>query len=204
MPGWKRVKTPTFTKTQYHVIMRILFFAALLLAVQSCTLITSKNIPGKKEKAFPSKLIGKYELILPSDFAGMMGDAKIYVELKNDRIVLDNAGKVDETILNDSLFYTTAGKSAYLCMGVEPELTVFKMVPGKSEIKLYPMFAAAGTKSEALSDYFTEVEEIPGEPDENGEIGESSFSVHIVDAKLDKFFSSSVAYKDPFVLKKVK
>ena len=184
--------------------MRILFFAAFLLAVQSCTLVTSKNIPGKKEKAFSSKLIGRYELILPSDFASMMGDNKIFVELKSDRIVLDNAGKVDETILNDSLYYTSIGKSTYLCMGAEPELTVFKMVPGKNEIKLYPMFATAETKSEALSEYFTEVEEIPGEPDENGEVGESSFSVHIVDNKLDKFFSSSVAYKEPFVLKKVK
>lgn len=184
--------------------MRTLLFAVLLLAIQSCTLITSKNVPGKKEHAFSSKILGKYELVLPSDFAGMMGDSKVYIELKSDRIIVDNNGTADETILNDSLFYTTIGKSSYLCMGIEPEVTIFKMVPGKGEIKLYPMFAVAGTNTEALSEYFSEVEEVPGEPDENGEPGESSFSVRIVDAKLDKFFSSSVAYKEPFVLKKVK
>lgn len=166
--------------------------------------IIFKNIFGKKESVFLLKILGCYELMMFVDFVGMMGDVKIYVELKKDCLVMDNNGEVSEIMLDDLLYYIKIGKFIFLCMGVELELMVFKMVFGKGEIKLYLMFVVVGIIVDVLNVYFIEVEEILGELDENGELGEFSFFVCIVDEKLDKFFVSFSVYGDLFVLKKVK
>jgi len=107
-------------------------------------------------------------------------------------------------MLGDSLFFSTIKKQTYLSMGAPPSLIVFKVVKSGKNINLYPMFANESANTASLSPYFSQVTEVPGEPGEDGEPGASTFEVRIDDSKLENFFKSEQAMKDPFVLKKVK
>jgi hypothetical protein len=70
------------------------------------------------------------------------------------------------------------------------------------DLELYSLFANEGVSAQQLSPYFSSVEEIPGELDENGEVGPSNMSVTIDDSKLASYFKSGLQMTDPFILKR--
>ena len=179
----------------------------LVIILSSCTLITSTNVPGTTVGKTPKTLLGKYELQYPSEFAALMeggSDTKTYVTLASDRMTVSSADGDNVSMLGDSLFFSTIKKQTYLSMGAPPSLIVFKVVKSGKNINLYPMFANESANTASLSPYFSQVTEVPGEPGEDGEPGASTFEVRIDDSKLENFFKSEQAMKDPFVLKKVK
>lgn len=184
-------------------ILKFLFFSAsLILALSSCTIVTSTNVPGKNAKKFPKSLQGHYQLELGEDFAAFMGDEnKMYVTLKSDRMVVNDGTTDTETLLGDSLFVSKIKKSYYLSMGAGTNYTVYKLKKEGNDVIMFPLFAQEGVTANDLKPFFKNVEEIPGEVDENGEIGPSSMSVTIEDGKLEDYFNSDLVMKEPFKLK---
>lgn len=69
-----------------------LYITGLLIALNSCTIVTSTNAPGKPEKVFPKSMIGSYELVYPESFQGMMegADMKTTVHIKADELIVSN------------------------------------------------------------------------------------------------------------------
>ena len=165
--------------------------------------MASTNIPGKTLNKIPKKMLGNYELQLPSEMASMLGDEnKLYVTLESERMVT-NDGKDESFIkLGDSLIFSIIGKDVYMSMGAAPSLTVYKVVQKGKDLELYSLFANEGVSAEQLSPYFSNVEEIPGELDENGEVGPSNMSVTIDNSKLASYFKSGLQMTDPFILKR--
>lgn len=184
--------------------VRFLAIAGLLAAAfTSCTVVTSTNAPGKKQDKMPKGMIGRYELEYPGDLASLMeGAGKTYIEIKSDRLVIESQGEMTESLLNDSLYFSAIGKQQYLCLGKEPNLSVFKVVKDKKDFLLYTMCANDYVDQASLSPYFTKVQEIPGEIDEDGQQGDPSFVVTIDDKKLDSYFKSDIPSKEPFRLKR--
>jgi hypothetical protein len=187
--------------------MRCLRFFAIaglaIVAFTSCTVVTSTNAPGKKQNKMPKGMIGRYELEYPGDLASIMeGAGKTYVEIKSDRLVIESEGEQNESLLNDSLYFSTIGKQQYLCLGKEPSLSVFKVVKDKKDLLLYTMCASDYIDQSRLSPYFSNVQEVPGEIDEDGQPGDPSFVVTIDDKKLDSYFKSDIPSKEPFRLKR--
>jgi len=173
----------------------------------SCTPVTSTNLPGKKLDAIPKNMRGKYELVYPGEIGAMMGDsdAKTIVTLTADEMIFNGVDGESVSKLNDSLFITKVGKQIYLSMGAAPEFNVCKVVKNGSTFEFYPMYSAEYITAEALAPYFSNVEEVIGEPDEEtGEPGMSSFRVTIDEKKLDSYFKSEYPSKDPFKLVKTK
>lgn len=173
---------------------------ALLLS--SCTAITTTNIPGKKASKIPKNLLGKYTLQYPESFAALAEGNTATVTFLSDRMVVTDASGTTETMLGDSLFFSSIGKQWYISLGGEPSFTVLRIEKKEKNLQLFPMYIENLVTQEDLQKYFTKVEEVPGEPDENGETGESSFVVTIDDKKLDSFFRSGLPSGDPFILKK--
>lgn len=188
--------------------MKISLFLSglLLLALASCTVVTSTNLPGSKLDEIPKNLRGKYEVQYPGDLAELTADpdAKSYVTFKADRMVMTSKDGDSETMLGDSLFFTKIGKQIYISLGVAPDLTVFKVLKKGKDIQLFSMYSEEAIGTAELSPYFSKVEEIPGEPDENGEPGLPSYKVTIDDKKLASYFESGLSMQDPFILKKTK
>lgn len=183
------------------IIPFILFSAIILLGMSSCTIVTSTNVPGTNATKFPKNLQGHYELELGEDFAAFMGDNKMYVTFKNDRMVVNDGSTDTETMIGDSLFVSKIKKNYYLSMGAGTSYTVYKLKKTGSDVMMYPLFAQEGLTANDLKPFFKSVEEIPGEMDENGEMGASSMSVTIDDSKLENYFKSDLVMKDPFKLK---
>jgi hypothetical protein len=189
-------------------MMRFLRFFALTgftaIALTSCTFVSSTNLPGKTAKKIPKNICGKYALEYPGDLAALAGegDQQTIVTLKSDRVIVESSDGTTETLLGDSLFYSMIGKQGYLSLGAAPNLSVFKVVKTGKDVYLYSMCSEEYITAEDLSQHFSKVEEIPGEPDENGEPGSPSFVVTIDDQKLDGYFKSGLPMKDPFKLVK--
>lgn len=184
--------------------MNFLRFAvvALLLAVAatSCTVITSRNIPGKEADKIPKNMLGKYKLEYPGDLAGLTEGNETIVTFKSDRVLVENAEGSSESFLGDSLYYSTIGKQGYLSLGKAPNLTVFRVVKSGKDFHLFTLCASDYVSAADLQQYFSDVEEIPGEVSEDGEPGTPSFLVTIDDKKLDGFYKSKIPMADPFKL----
>jgi len=178
----------------------------LVILLSSCTLVTATNVPGKKATKVPKNMLGQYELHYPESIAAMMegSDAKTIVIFENDRMTVRNTDGDNISMLGDSLFISTIKKQTYLSMGAPPSVIVFKIVKKGKDMELYPMFCNEEVTANLLEPYFSKVTEVEGEMDENGEMGASTYEVTIDDTKLDKFFTSEIALKDPFILKKTK
>lgn len=183
-------------------IIKFLFLSAsLVVALSSCTIVTSTNVPGKNLKKIPKTLLGHYELELGEDFAAFMADQKMYVTFKSDRMVVNDGTTDTETLLGDSLFVSSISKNYYLSMGAGTNYTVYKLKKEGKNLMMYPLFAEEGVTATDLKPFFKSVEEIPGEMDENGEEGAPSMSVSIDDAKLEDYYKSDLVMKEPFKLK---
>lgn len=183
-------------------IIKFLFFSAsLVVALSSCTIVTSTNVPGKNLKKIPKTLQGHYELELGEDYAAFMGDQKMYVTFKSDRMVVNDGTTDTETLLGDSLFVSRISKNYYLSMGAGTSYTVYKLKKEGKNLMMYPLFAEEGVTANDLKPFFKSVEEIPGEMDENGEEGAPSMSVSIDDAKLEDYYKSDLVMKEPYRLK---
>lgn len=186
--------------------MKLAFFLTglLLLTLASCTPVTSTNMPGEKLDKIPKNLLGTFELQYPGDLAELTADpaSKTYVTLKSDRIQMTDQNGDSETLLGDSLYFSKIGKQVYLSMGESPDFTVFKVVKKGKDIQLFCMYSESEINSDNLSPFFSNVTEIEGEPDENGEPGMVSYRVTIDNSKLDSYFKSDLPMKDPFILKK--
>jgi len=186
---------------------KYLFFLGLFtLFISSCTPVTSTNVPGSKMNQIPKNLRGKYELVYPGDLGSMMDESeeKTIVTFASDGIIFNGTEGDSKSKLNDSLFVSKIGKQIYIALGSSPDLNVFKVVKKGKEIELYPMYCMDYVSQDELKAYFSNVEEVVGEPDENGEPGMSTFVVTIDDKRLDSYFESDYPSKDPFKLVKTK
>jgi hypothetical protein len=172
------------------------------LALTSCTVVTATNLPGKTSAKIPKNICGTYGLEYPGDLAALAGegDDQTVVTLKSDRVLIQNTDGTTETMLGDSLFYSTIGKQGYLSLGAAPNLSVFKVVKSGKDVHLYSLCSEEYVTGDDLGKHFAKVEEIPGEPTESGEAGTPSFLVTIDDKKLDSYFKSTIPMKDPFKL----
>lgn len=178
--------------------------AMVLISLASCTIVTTTNIPGKTATKFPKNLKGKYVLEYPEALAMLAVEGvDTYITFKGNEMIVDNTEGQTVAKLGDSLFFSTIGKQQYLSFGVSPQINVFKVVKKGSDIQLFSMCGDV-TSSSDLTNFFSNVKEIQGEADENGETGATSYEVTIVDEKLDDYFNSSVPMKEPFLLKKVR
>jgi len=182
-----------------------LYIAGFLLFLNSCTIITSTNAPGKAEKAFPKTMIGKYELVYPESFQGMMEGAelKTTVEIKSDELIM-NSGEGDSHMkINDSISVTKLGKQYYLCMGKAPVLNVFKVIKKGKDLELHSMNAKTEVTADQLRPFFSEVTTSSSVDEETGEITDS-YTVTIDDKKIDSYYKSDIIHVEPFTLKRVK
>lgn len=186
--------------------MKSLFiFASLMLFLHSCTIVTSKNSPGKAEDKFPKAMQGKYELVYPESFQGLMDGAelKTIVIIKSNEIIMNTGEGDSHMLLNDSISLNKLGKSYYLCMGKAPMLNVFKMVKKGKNFELYAMNAVSDVTEDQMKAYFSAVETISETDEETGEVT-TSYSVTIDENKIESYFKSDIIEKEPFVLKRTK
>jgi len=184
----------------------LLFIGLFTLLLSSCTPVTSTNLPGKKANEVPKAMRGKFELIYPETFAGLMEESgeKTFVTFKADGLLMDS-DEEKMSKLNDSLFISSIGKQWYISLGAAPELNVFKVVKKGKSFELYPMYSMETITSDDLTPYFSNVKEEVSEADENGEGGGvASFNVTIDDSKLDSYFKSALPSSEPFKLVKAK
>lgn len=182
-----------------------LYIAGFLILLSSCTIITSTNAPGKAQNAFPKSMIGKYELIYPESFQGMMegADMKTTVQIKSDELIL-NSGEGDSHMkINDSISVTKLGKQYYLCMGKAPVLNVFKVIKKGKDLELHSMNAKDGVTAEQLKAFFSDVTTNSDLDEETGEITES-YTVTIDDKKIESYYKSDIIHVEPFTLKRTK
>ncbi len=182
-----------------------LYITGLLIFLNSCTIITSTNAPGKPEKTFPKSMLGKYELIYPESFQGMMEgtEMKTIIEIKSDELIM-NSGEGDSHMkINDSISVTKLGKQYYLCMGKEPVLNVFKVIKKGKDLELHSMNAKEGVTADQLKPFFSQVTVNTDTDEETGETTES-YVVTIDDSKIDSYYKSDVIHVEPFILKRKK
>jgi hypothetical protein len=180
--------------------MKILsYIAGLLIILSSCTMVTSKNLPGKKKTSFPKNLQGTYEFKYPKSLAEMIGEVNSELVIDANKIVMTTSGESNEMPLNDSLFLTTIKKDMYLSIGAEPSLTVFKLVKNGKNWDLFPMYTESATIDE-MRPYFKDIQaqEMPSE--EGEETGNIMYEVSIDEKKLASYFKSNLPSKDPFKL----
>lgn len=181
----------------------VLYIAGILFCLQSCTIVTSTNSPGKPEKTFPKTMIGSYELVYPESFQGMMegADMKTTVEIKADEIIVSNSEGDSHLKINDSISVTKLGKQFYLCMGKSPVVNVFRVVPKGKDFEFHTMNAKPGTTADQLKPFFSNVTSESSLDEETGETTET-FVVTIDDSKIEKYYKSDLVHIEPFSLKR--
>lgn len=182
-----------------------LYIAGILLFLQSCTIVTSTNAPGKAEKTFPKAMIGSYELIYPESFQGMMegADMKTTVRITPTELITSSGEGDSHMKINDSISVTKLGKQYYLCMGKEPALNVFKVIMKGKNLELHSMNAKSGVTAEQMQPFFSNVSTDSSLDEETGEVTDS-YIVTIDDSKIDKYYASDLIHVEPFTLKRVK
>ena len=181
------------------------FIAGILFLLNSCTIVTSTNSPGKAESKFPKSMIGNYELIYPESFQGMMegSNMKTTVQIKSDELIMDSGEGQSHLKINDSISVNKLGKQYYLCMGKAPVLNVFKIIKKGKDLELHAMNAKEGVTVEQMKPFFSEVKSNSDLDEETGEITES-YVVTIDDKKIDSYYKSDIIHVEPFTLKRVK
>lgn len=182
-------------------IIHFTYVAVLAVFFASCTTVTSTNIPGKKEKSFPKKLKGEYELQYPSSLS-FLGDAGAStITFTSNSMKMNTNGEETTTQLGDSLYISLVGKNYYLSMGEAPSFSVFQLKPNGKDWELRTMNSLQESLLVSdLENYFSNVKETSS-PSEDG-MNYYSYEVTIRDNKLEDFFKSSIPMDEPFILKK--
>lgn len=184
--------------------IKYIFFSVSLLLPVSCTVVTSTNLPGKQSKKTPSSMLGKYALELSEDLKLFMGeDYRMTIHFMKKRITVNDGYNDSDLKLNDSVFISKIKKDLYLSLGAAPNYTVMKVKKYGPDLYLFPMYLESEGEASDISAYFTSATDVPGEVDENGEMGFPSISVTIDDSKLSSFFSSQHCISDSFRLKRI-
>jgi hypothetical protein len=180
-----------------------LYIAGFLMFLNSCTIVTSTNAPGKPEKSFPKSMIGSYELIYPESFQGMMEgtEMKTTVQIKSDELILNNGEGDSHMKINDSISINKLGKQYFLCMGKSPVLNVFKVVKSGKDFEFHSINAKEGVTADQLKPFFSDVTTTSDLDEETGETTES-YTVTIDDTKLESYFKSDLIHVEPFKLKR--
>lgn len=180
-----------------------IYCCLVLFSIASCTNITAVNQPGKPENEFPTFMQGEFEVVFPESMSSMMesadssesmGAMKIRITSNSFVTITDQGSNVN--LINDSTSVCKVKGDVYLCLGREPELSIFKVEDKQSMINLYPMFIMGEATESDLKKYFSDVKEDPK--------AEGSYIVKINPKKLKKYFDGPLPYKDPFVLKRIK
>lgn len=175
-------------------------FSLFTLLLASCTIVSTTNLPGKTAKTFPKNMLGNFELKYPSSMASMTEgtDINSTVTITKTSLEVKTGDQVTKMVLNDSLFYSTIKKQAYLSLGNAPNYTVLRIVKVGKDFELYTMNIISGATKDDLKAFFKEVKE-EADVDENGE-ETVSYNVTLDDAKLEAYFKSEHVDKDPFKL----
>lgn len=196
-----------------NTILSILTLA--LLSTTSCTVISSRNVPGEQQAEFPKQLQGTFELVYPAEFQSLIeADSTAgatRVEITATKLVqIEEDGSRRELILGDSIFFSTIGNDTYLSMGPTPYYTVMKAEISEWETKLYAMYTYEEVTKKDLKKYFkkVEIEKVVGEDGEevpeDEDLGMHNYIVTIKDSKIDDFFKSKYAPTDGFTLRRIK
>ncbi len=191
-----------FTLYSMSLTKFLMYSILLVVGLSSCTIVTSTNIPGEKLSKIPKELHGEYQLEMPGEMAGLMGENALIVTFKSDRMITNDENGNSENLLGDSLYFSKVGKSIYISLGETPNFTVYKVERKGKDLHLYSLFAESDVTKTQLEPYFSKVEEIPGEPDENGEVSPPSYSVTIDPKRIDSYFKSGLSSKEPYILKR--
>lgn len=126
---------------------------------------------------------------------------RMSIQFMKDRLRINDGYNNSDLQMNDSVFISAIKKNYYLTMGASPNYTVMKIKKYGKDLYLFPMFMNGETVASDVSGYFASALDVPGEIDENGEMGFPSISVTIDDAKLENFFSSPFCITDSFCLR---
>ena len=184
--------------------MRRFFLPVILsfILFSSCTMILSRNIPGKPEKSLPKEWIGKYEVISSPYFPEKRDTAqheKEYATIETKRIIWESKDGTKTYSLDDSLRYSVIyGQSRYLSLLMPEGLyAIFKVVKKNDTLELYSLSSEDEPRKGELNRYFDKVEKMKKDEDEY-------YKVTIVDKKLDAYFKSSIPSKDVTKLVPVK
>lgn len=146
---------------------------------------------------------GEFQLEMQGEMAGLMGENVLIVTFKSDRMVTNDDNGTSENLLGDSLYVSNVGKSIYISLGEAPGFTVYKVERKGKDLHLYSLFAETDVTKDQLEAHFSKVDEIPGEPDENGEVSPPSYSVTIDPKRIDAYFKSGLSSKEPYILKRI-
>jgi len=196
-----------------NTILSILTVA--LLGATSCTVITTRNIPGEQQTEFPKYLQGTFELVYPAEFQSLLdadstaGTTRVEIG-PNKLTQIEENGSRRELILGDSIFFSTIGNDTYLSMGAAPNFTVMRAEITEWETKLYAMYTYEEVTKKDLKKYFkkVKVEKVEGEDgeevSEEDDLGMHNYVVTIRDNKLGDFFKSKYAPTNGFTLRRIK
>ncbi len=187
----------------------------VLLTATSCTVITSRNIPGEQQTEFPQHLQGTFELVYPAEFQSLLdadstaGTTRVEITA-NKLTQIEESGSRRELILGDSIFFSKIGNDTYLTMGGAPNYTVMKAEISEWETKLYAMYTYEEVTKKDLKKYFgkVKIDKAVGEDgkkvSEEDDLGMHNYVVTIKDSKLADFFNSKYAPTDGFTLRRIK
>lgn len=178
--------------------MKFFFFLVLFATMASCTMITSKNLPGKSKSSFPKEMQGTYNFVYPETYASMMEGTQMEVVISESRLDMINTQGTSSMVLNDSIYLSTIKKDTYLSIGKAPALTVFKLVKVSTGYELYSMFTDGTASVEDLKPFFKDI--TAKQMDSEDESSDMVYEVTIDDKKLNKYFNSKYPSKEPFKL----
>lgn len=183
----------------------ILTLCCASMMLFSCTVITSTNSPGKEQSKIPTFMQGKYELIYPESFGSIMGEQKVFIEIKENGLSIDDPEKATFIALNDSLSISKWKKEYFLNFGEKPELSVYKVVKTNEGLELIGLNAVSNTTEEQLKPYFATVKQVVHKDEDTGESEEAdvTFNVTIDAKKLKKYYSSDLISKETIGLKRI-
>lgn len=199
--------------TKILVFLVVVF--GVLFGINSCTIISSRNIPGEQLSEFPEEIRGEYELIFPEELQSMM--ELDTADLKKSTVIIDakRLTQVDENktyLLGDSIFVSKVGEEMYLSIRSDKNYSVMKMEREHEDIQLYGMYTYETVTKKELKKYFSKVElqKLPKtEGEEESALGEDDlgikmYVVTINDKKLNAYFKSQYAHTNATTLRKIK
>jgi|GEM_PF-4906143 len=185
---------------------RIAFTLVISTLLFSCTHIVTSNYPGKEKSTLPKVWKGEYTIEYPAFLEMFMGNDKkvnkAKITSKGIEWVISGESSVYTT--SDSLKYSQLNGENYLSLhNSHGQYTVFKVKAVSNGLDLYGLTTEAEIEKDKLENYFKKVEQLEV-GDENDETGIRLFQVELDDEKLDAFFKSELASKEPIKLRRAR